>query len=250
MLVLMTSIICFGAVSAYFSLREPANETVQSTASPVILTVTAEEPTYAVPNGPVEVSLAEGSASIEAAKTTPAVASKPLPVSKPAPAAAAKPAPVVASKPVPVSKPAPAAVAKPAPVVASKPVPVSKPAPAAVAKAAPVKAGPNAGGKESLQVPSVAVTQPPESQSSAPSGPQKVYTSQTPTPVKAVTAAPLVPPKVVVLLATKDKAWVKIDDHRTVIVQKGEELPGFGKLLETGARSVKFEKGSVPVTSE
>lgn len=68
--------------------------------------------------------------------------------------------------------------------------------------------------------------------------------------LKPVTARPVVAPKPRVLMATKEKAWVRIDDLRTVIVKKGDSLPELGKVLELDDKAVKFEKGTFPVTSE
>lgn len=67
---------------------------------------------------------------------------------------------------------------------------------------------------------------------------------------RPIIASPLIPVAPVVVLATKEKAWVRLDDRRTVIVNKGDEVPGFGRMLESDGKSVKFEKGSMPVTTE
>ena len=49
----------------------------------------------------------------------------------------------------------------------------------------------------------------------------------------------------VVLEAIGDKAWVKISPTSTVIVEKGQELPTYGKLKSISATELTFEKGSI-----
>lgn len=65
------------------------------------------------------------------------------------------------------------------------------------------------------------------------------------------TAKPRIVPKIEVfepvgLESAGDKAWVKISPSSTVIVEKGQELPNYGKLKEISATQLVFEKGSIP----
>lgn len=71
-----------------------------------------------------------------------------------------------------------------------------------------------------------------------------------PVTTKAVSAQPLVAPKPRVLMANKEKAWVRVDDHQTIIVRKGDSVGDMGRVLELDTKMVKFEKGALPVTSE
>lgn len=71
-----------------------------------------------------------------------------------------------------------------------------------------------------------------------------------PVTTKAVSAQPLVAPKPKVLMANKEKAWVRIDDHQTIIVRKGDSVGDMGRVLELDTKMVKFEKGTLPVTTE
>lgn len=49
----------------------------------------------------------------------------------------------------------------------------------------------------------------------------------------------------VVLEAIGDKAWVKISPTSTVIVEKGQELPNYGRLKSISSTELTFEKGSI-----
>lgn len=50
----------------------------------------------------------------------------------------------------------------------------------------------------------------------------------------------------VALESAGDKAWVKISPTSTVIIEKGQELPNYGKLKEISNNQLVFEKGSIP----
>lgn len=72
----------------------------------------------------------------------------------------------------------------------------------------------------------------------------------TPRPVvKSARAAPLVPSpsKPTVVMANGDKAWVKLDDQRTVIVTKGQDVPGLGTFHGADKGAAKFDSGNVPL---
>ena len=63
---------------------------------------------------------------------------------------------------------------------------------------------------------------------------------------RVITAAPVGDFKPVVVATTEERAWVKIDHTRTVIVNRNETLPGWGKYLGPDARGAKFESGLIP----
>lgn len=67
--------------------------------------------------------------------------------------------------------------------------------------------------------------------------------------VKAVQALPLVAETFspVVMLATEDRAWVKVEKSRTVIVRKGESVPGLGVFMGQTANGAKFDEKVVPI---
>ena len=67
--------------------------------------------------------------------------------------------------------------------------------------------------------------------------------------VKAITAEPLVRERTrpVVVMATAQKAWVKVDDKQTVIVKKGEAVPGLGLFQGADSKSAQFDSGSYPI---
>jgi len=67
--------------------------------------------------------------------------------------------------------------------------------------------------------------------------------------VKSARATPLVPSsaKPTVVMANGDKAWVKLDDQRTVIITKGQEVPGLGTFHGADKGAAKFDTGSVPL---
>lgn len=60
--------------------------------------------------------------------------------------------------------------------------------------------------------------------------------------VKAVSAAPLVKPQVKpqVIAANADRAWVKLNDQQTIIVPKGETVPGLGTFNGTVGGVAQF----------
>lgn len=67
--------------------------------------------------------------------------------------------------------------------------------------------------------------------------------------VKPVYAPDLVPgsSKPTVVTASGDKAWVKLDERTTVIVTKGEVVPGLGTFHGLVGREAKFDAGAQPV---
>jgi hypothetical protein len=69
--------------------------------------------------------------------------------------------------------------------------------------------------------------------------------------VKAVTAPPLisVPQIPLVLMANGAKAWVKINAKQTVIINKGEQLFGYGAYHGLDGTSAKFDNKSFPISN-
>jgi len=67
--------------------------------------------------------------------------------------------------------------------------------------------------------------------------------------VKSMHAAPLVPTtsKPTLVMANGDKAWVKLDEQRTVIITKGQAVPGLGTFHGADKSGAKFDSGTVPV---
>lgn len=67
--------------------------------------------------------------------------------------------------------------------------------------------------------------------------------------VKSARASPLVPSstKPTVVMANGDKAWVKLDDQRTVIISKGQDVPGLGTFHGADKGAAKFDSGNVPL---
>lgn len=183
------------------------------------------------------------------AVTQPATARAPAtPAPRPAPVAAA-----VAARPAATSEAAP----KPIPV---KRRPAAEPAPEP--EVAFTKTPPKVEGKVVLKSEDPAPTPAPAARSAPAATPAETKSAGIDTkpagevePVKptgkSVHATPLVAPppaKPTVVMATGEKAWVKLDDQRTVIVPKGQEVPGLGVFHGTEGRGAKFDSGVQPVT--
>lgn len=207
LMMLMASILCFGVVSAYFSIRAPSTISLLSQTNAIAVT------------GALPTEILEASSAPVPPSYTKQQASQGEPT--------AAPAPVL----LPSKKKAKELVPPITPERVQRPV-------AEVRKATPSKPVEN--------------TIPPTARTLSkvlPSVTQAELESAMPV-VRAVTALPLVPVKPLIVMATKEKAWVRLDDRKTVIVTKGDEVPGLGKLLELDAKSVKFEKGTLPVTTD
>lgn len=67
--------------------------------------------------------------------------------------------------------------------------------------------------------------------------------------VKSLIAPPLVPSSVTpsVVAVAGERAWVRLDDQKTVIVTKGQTVPGLGVFQGHDAKGAKFDSGTVPV---
>ncbi|PNG49979.1 MULTISPECIES: hypothetical protein [unclassified Variovorax] len=55
------------------------------------------------------------------------------------------------------------------------------------------------------------------------------------------------PATVVAASPTGDKAWVRIGDQRTVIVSKGQSVPGLGVFHGAEGKGAKFDSGYLPI---
>ncbi len=68
---------------------------------------------------------------------------------------------------------------------------------------------------------------------------------------RAVIAEPLVreKEKPTVVMATAQKAWIRIDDKLTIIIHKGEQVQGLGTFQGFDGKAAKFDSGSYPVSS-
>lgn len=218
LVMLMASILCFGAISAYFSLRNPS-----------VPGLSSQRIAHVNPRENIEKAFEPQNVAppVLAESVPPFVApSAPLPFPAPAPESTVVKNAEPTGKPlklVPLTKQVAPTKSPITPVKAVDSKITNPPSPPATTTASKTAATVQVREKE------------PETSSGA---------------IKPVTALPLVPLKPSVVMATKEKAWVRLDDRRTVIVTKGDELPGLGKLLELDAKFVKFEKGTLPVTTE
>lgn len=265
---LMAGILAFGAVSATLTLRQepaqaPATVPVQAPAASTATVaapssastqavLTASQPTgvSAGASGPAAVQAPVASAPLSPA--VPPISSVVAPASavSQAPAAAVEPKPAAVPAREPVKKAQNKPAAKPSkkdkdagdslPVLSDKPVAPSKASEAdsgapVAAKPATVSSSVPEPAAKSVEKP---VTKPSEADPSKPV-------------VKAITAPALVPtpPAPVVVMATEEKAWVKLDDRRTVIVPKGSPVQGLGVYHGVDGRNAKFDAGSQPVIS-
>lgn len=218
-ILMATVILLFGSLSAYYTLKQ--DKTVPD---PVVL---QEQ----------EIKAKLDSLAVDyTANTTPTAAPEKAPASSESSGSPEVSRPALApAAPLPKAEPSRDAPKKSNPI---------KEAPKQTSPAAPAPIAPSASAKKS---PSLETKAPV-----APNIAEQPTVQQGPTEpaLKPVTARPLVAPKPRVLMATKEKAWVRIDDLRTVIVKKGDSLPELGRVLELDDKAVKFEKGTFPVTSE
>jgi hypothetical protein len=233
---LMVGIVAFGVVSAVMTLHGGAKVSALQTAPAVSYQEPAPLPAPIAP-----VSAPESAASAPPLAPAPAAAQK---AASPAPAASAVPAPRPASSTT-SSKPSRSG-RKETPVKADSAVAASvrEPLKATVAPKArhqdepehakppvPPKAEPSLLKLPALDAPRAASPLEPVA--------------------RAVTALPLVEESVspVVLSATADKAWVKLNDRKTVIVTKGQEVAPLGIYQGLVQNKAKFDTGTVPVTT-
>jgi hypothetical protein len=186
---------------------------------------------------------------------------------KPAPKATSKTAEPASKPPVPVKKAAPVAVAKqermPAaprqaapsrlPVLAAQKADTAAPLP--LPPELLVKGGLKVENSAAEQTAIIAEATPTRAAASKAESKVSAHASdvtavEAPRPVvKPARATPLVPSssKPTVVMANGDKAWVKLDDQRTVIITKGQEVPGLGTFHGADKGAAKFDTGSVPL---
>lgn len=88
----------------------------------------------------------------------------------------------------------------------------------------------------------------PEEKTPVPTASEERAAKATPL-VRTVEAPPLVPevvkPSIVMASPAGDKVWVKLDAQTTVIVSKGDEVPGLGVFNGMDGKTAKFGKGSL-----
>lgn len=68
---------------------------------------------------------------------------------------------------------------------------------------------------------------------------------------KPIIAEPLVktPFKPVLVTANSSRVWVKVDERKTYVYERGEVVPGFGTFKEFDGKAVKFDSGSYNLSS-
>ncbi len=247
---LMAGILAFGLGSAFMVLRSDAPEATE----PARVSQ-APAPVASAPSLPAE------------AVAAPASAVAPSPVQAPAPAPAPEPEPparkdAVDAKP---SKPAPK---QSAPARKVSPAPAKDDTETAVIERPRVsRPKAPAGDNQSLGAErDIPKAEAPKAEAPSTERPAKADKAEgaskaegatrapeaEPRPViKPLTAPALVPipaePKVVA--ATEDRAYVRLDDKRTVIVKKGEPVQGLGAYLGLDGVKAKFESGTLPITT-
>ena len=257
---LMAAIILFGVGSAYMALKSPLTADIGQTAAAVAeprLITKIERP---APSGPKEnTALPNNEAVVSAAKYPNSDVEK-KPTAKGS--AQALPYPTASLK---LELPH-AATLKPSVSAVDKPVAAKTQAPhfsegarvaevpstselAAVhvaghASVPPVSVNSSGSPASSAVTTSSAGTAGPSNSAGSP-----VRTASDNAQVKAVTAEPLVRERTrpVVVMATAQKAWVKVDDKQTVIVKKGEAVPGLGLFQGADSKSAQFDSGSYPI---
>lgn len=206
----------------------------------------------AVPASTTRVSPAVAQPTTVVARSAPAPAGKVVaPVAKPSVAPAPAPAKTVKPKRVEPVKPEPKAPVKP------KAAPVVKEAPVTAPRAIPVPQEislPMMKGLPRLDVPAAVERPAPAAEAIVESRPDpkpaaKPAAEGSKPVVKSMQAAPLVPSanKPTLVMANGDKAWVKLDEQRTVIITKGQDVPGLGTFHGADKNGAKFDSGTLPV---
>ncbi len=253
---LMAGILAFGLGSAFMVLRSDAPEA----AEPARL---AQGPALAAP-APAP------AASDSALPTEPAVAPAPAPAVEPSPV----PAPVSeppARKDAVEAKPSKPAPKQSAPLRKVAPVPVQDDAETVVVERPKVSrpkapAGDNQPLGVERDIPKAEVPKAEVTSAERPAKADKTDKAEGPSRVEGVPRAPEAEPRPVikpltapalvpvpaepkVVAATEDRAYVRLDDKRTVIVKKGEPVQGLGAYLGLDGVKAKFESGTLPITT-
>lgn len=252
---LTASILLFGASSAYVVLRG------DSVAAPVVVAASVASAAEVVAPLKVDARPTPHTEKPPSSTPLPYFAGIQLDPSKLVHAQAVAvpgllPARAAASKPVPAPAVPAAAVARPVPAAkVSPPQAPTHPAPKLAPE--PVAAAPKLEPRAPTLAPLTA--QPPKPEPRTPN-PAPVTTAPTqPTPVKpapVVSAPPLKesakapsgpPDTPSVVAANGGQAWVRLSDHRTVIVKKGQTVPGLGTFMGTEGGSPKFDDKVIPL---
>ncbi len=249
---LMAGILAFGLGSAYMVLR-PDSAGSPEPVRAVQQTVAAAAPSQVAEPG------AASAASAPVAEALPGAASAAAPNSGSAPVEprAAEPA----AKPV---KPAPRASA-PARKAVTPPPAEAEPVAAERTKVTRPKAPagdnvPLASERDIPKAEAPSAERPDKAEKAdklakpeadKPARPVKPDEAESRGAVKPLTAPALVPipaePKVVA--ATDERAYVRLDEKRTVIVKKGDTVQGLGVYLGLDGAKAKFESGTLPITT-
>lgn len=257
---LMAAIILFGAGSAYMVLKSPSTADIGQTAAAVAepRLITKIEPP--APSGPKENTALPNNESVVSAAKYPNSDVEKKSTAKGS--AQALPSPTASLK----LGPPHAATLKPSVSAVDKPVATKTQAPhfsesarvaevpstselaaahvAGHASVPPVSVNSSGSPVSSAVTTSSAGTAGPSNSAGSP-----VRAASDNAQVKAITAEPLVHERTrpVVVMATAQKAWVKVDDKQTVIVKKGEAVPGLGLFQGADSKSAQFDSGSYPI---
>lgn len=252
-----SAILSFGALSAYLVLSEPEkanqpptldpvayemlirdareNETLMSLSSVEEVLDSSAEPAETATPAPAEVATkpaAPTKTTVEPAKPPAAAPSRPAP--KPAQRETATPPTPPRPAPVPTRAAPPATDFTPTPRVREVTSPARAPssAPATAPAPAPVPApAPTESSSET----------PPASATAAPAV-DRVRQVQ----AEVVGQKPFEPS---VLMATEQRAWVQVDEKRTVIVNLNQSIPELGEYKGLQGNKALFGSRSLPVTS-
>lgn len=282
-LALMAAILCFGVGSAYMVLRKPEAASLPRSAAPAPVP-TASQPAPLPSEAPAALAAHPASAAVSVAPAVSAAVAAP---SASAPQAVTAPPPVAAAPAAPSPTASAANGAKPLEPKSVKPVTQPKrmlrdtdaepsPRPRAAdgvpadwkqTKREPVvrvldqQAAPVVERSTSAPVSDKAadpvVDRPADKAGDKPApAPVTPLAASAPRPAegqatRAVIAEPLVreKEKPTVVMATAQKAWVRIDDKLTIIIHKGEQVQGLGTFQGFDGKAAKFDSGTFPVSS-
>lgn len=254
---LIAGIVLFGSSSAYMVLRGDTVPSQTESHRPLTSYATQfpKQPGFAPVAAP---SVAAGAAPAAAPAPSPSLSSSPSPaaatVSLAVKAAAWHvPTPVL----VPVHAPfvAPVAQVKAEAPAMTKPVTPPAPRPAVTVRPAPARVAieqPRTRNSPELLKPADASPIISVAPAAFPSPATAAAIAAPAAPViRDVTAKPLVPTQDTpsVVAATAAQAWVKVNDHQTVIIKKGQSLTGLGTFQGVEGTSAKFDNKSITIKS-
>jgi len=245
---------------------------IKQVASPVPAPVLPVTPAVMPPNPAQDAATAEAMmARLAPALRQPVISAAPVPVVAQAKSANASdsspPQKLVVALPAETSKnkakAKAAPIAAPTPRSAPKVVPVRSPALHSQGETSyPVLPPPVAHPVPAPQMtlpPAMPVGMPPPLAGTAPAEGPRAFSA--PAPAKSSpTASSAVEPKPVrapvaeqgpsVVAVSGEKAWIRLDDRRTVTVTKGQSLEGYGAFIGMARGVAKFERGSIASKTE